>query len=87
MNINERIKARHIELVEAVNTSATNAEHFRRDACLRAWRDGLGLGLGWSDYERGLLVMEADNHYLSQGIDRPMCGGVWLDWTPREPGC
>jgi hypothetical protein len=25
-----------------------------------------------------------DNFYLDQGIDRPMCCGVWLDWRPTE---
>ena len=28
----------------------------------------------------GQAVMEADAHYLCQGIDRPMTGGVFHNW-------
>ena len=28
----------------------------------------------------GQAVMEADAHYLSQGVYRPMTGGVFHDW-------
>ena len=43
------------------------------------------VALGWDDAQRGRLIMEGDWHYLDgpEG-HRPMCGGIWLDWTPRE---
>jgi len=27
-------------------------------------------------------LMACDLYYLNQGVDRPMCCGVWLDWNP-----
>jgi len=29
-------------------------------------------------------LCDADDHYLNQGIARPMCCGVWLDWKPAD---
>jgi len=74
----------HIALVEAANNARTERDHnlavARLDGFFRAARAILG------DPEHiGRLVVSADTHYLAQGIDRPMCGGLWLDWTPEVP--
>lgn len=80
------IHDRHIELVEAVNAAKTASEHDRAGECLRAWREGVRLGVPMSDAEYGWFLMDGDRHYINQGIDRPTCCGVWLDWEPTlEP--
>jgi len=71
--------AKHIELIEAVNNSLTQAEHDAAEQRLNGFRDALE-----RMNPRPLHFIECDQHYLAQGIDRPMCCGVWLDWTPSE---
>lgn len=80
------MRRQHLLRVEAVNSATTEADHRRRDVELCAWRAGVSDALGWDDADRGMLLMEADRYYLNQPehADRPMCGGVWMDWTPAE---
>ena len=68
---------KHIGLVEAVNNARTRAEHRDAEQRLRGFRDALYC----MENTPGHFI-ECDLHYLSQGIDRPMCCGVWLDWEP-----
>lgn len=68
----------HIARVIAVNEATTVAEHTRLDRELRAFRDGMRA----AGVEPKLMA--CDWYYLDQGIDRPMCCGVWLDWTPAD---
>lgn len=72
------ISTRHIDLVRAVNESTTEVEHSRSTAYLDGFRNCIEVGGGnlWR------LLIAADLHYLDQGIDRPMCCGLWLDWRP-----
>ena len=74
----EPLLAKHIELIEAANNSATADEHNIALAKLVGFRDALDCM-----EPRPMHLIECDNHYLSQGIDRPMCCGVWLDWVPN----
>ena len=67
---------KHIELVEAVNNSKTELEHTIAQARL----DGFRIGLRAAGKEPDLAGF--DWHYISQGVDRPTCCGVWLDWEP-----
>lgn len=69
-------RTKHIELVEAVNNALTQAEHDRAEAVLRGFR------LAFDEHYDGFSLMDCDRHYLDQGIDRPMCCGVFLDWKP-----
>jgi hypothetical protein len=66
----------HIELVRAVNEATTEEGHRIRETMLQGWRKGVTDAGGCVD------LCAADSYYLDQGIDRPMCCGVWLDWTP-----
>jgi len=66
----------HIRLVESVNNAKTKREHDLADAHLYGWRQGVKATGGDVD------VCGADMFYLNQGIERPMCCGVWLDWEP-----
>ena len=68
----------HIARVIAVNEATTEAEHTRLDRELHAFRDGMRAAGGRPD------LMGCDWYYLEQDIDRPMCCGVWLDWTPAD---
>lgn len=68
---------KHIQLVEAVNNASTETEHFAAEIRLRGWREGM------EDAGRPVSLLAADSFYLDQGIDRPMCCGVFLDWRPR----
>lgn len=70
---------KHIELVEAVNNSLTQDEHDRAEIRLRGFREALDCMS-----PKPAHLIDCDYHYLSQGIDRPMCCGVWLDWVPND---
>jgi hypothetical protein len=66
---------KYIELLEAANNAPTFAEHER--CCQRLY------GYQNAMQELGIpYCIQSDNHYLDQGIDRPMCCGLWLDWEP-----
>lgn len=75
---NARIEAEHIRLVEAVNNAKTQAEHDRADMHLHGWREGVR-ACGYQ-----LDMCAADWRYMNadENNDRPMCCGVWLDWSP-----
>lgn len=68
---------KHIELLEAVNNAKTQQEHDRAEAVLEGFRLALD-----TIYGHGFSLMDADLYYLNQGVTRPMCCGVFLDWKP-----
>jgi len=68
---------KHIEIVESVNNAQTNSEHQTASLRLNGFREALNL-MGINQ------LMECDMHYIEQGIDRPMCCGVFLDWEPPK---
>lgn len=74
MNIHEK----HIELIEAVNNSATERTHWDNYNVLNGWRQA------FDDMGRTLDLCACDMHYIDQGIERPMCCGILLDWKPME---
>lgn len=74
MNVYEK----YIEQVEAINAAKTQHEHDWRSH----WLDGWLRGFEAAGEHIGRLIIAGDRHYLDQGIDRPMCGGVFLDWKP-----
>ena len=66
---------KHIVLLEAVNNAKNQHEYDMAYQRLRGFRDALEcLAINH--------LVECDWHYIDQGIDRPMCCGVWLDWQP-----
>lgn len=69
-------RRKHIELVEAVNNAKTQAEHDRADAVLEGFR------AAFDETYDGFSLMDCDRHYMDQGVTRPMCCGVFLDWKP-----
>lgn len=69
---------KHIELVEAVNNATTEIEHSIADAKLHGFR------LGLRHAGAKLNLADCDMFYIDQGIDRPMCCGVFLDWEPSK---
>lgn len=70
---------KHIEMVEAVNNAKTQDEHDRAYQRLVGFREACEVFMGRNV---GRLLMSADEHYIAQGIDRPMCCGEFLDWRP-----
>lgn len=72
------VRENHIALVETVNRAKTEQEHQLAQATLNGWRRGLEACGHRPD------LMGCDMYYLHQGIDRPMCCGVFLDWAPTE---
>lgn len=75
-------RARHIELIEALNaTPAHSPEEREARAMLHGFREAVVLTTG---IHLGFLVMEGDCHYIEKGVDRPMCGGEFLNKTTRE---
>jgi hypothetical protein len=71
---------RHIELVEAVNNAKTQREHDLAEAKLEGFRAACECYVGRNI---GALLMDCDRYYMAKGIDRPMCCGVFLDWSPQ----
>ena len=69
------ILKRHIELVEMVNSADSEYQHQRQETYLHGFREALRL-------MNVNQIMDCDYHYMDKGIDRPMCGGVFLDWKP-----
>jgi predicted ATP-dependent serine protease len=80
--VEEKISAldKMIELTEAVNNSKNEVEHNWNMAV----RHGFLKGVEASGGNSGRLIIECDLHYINQGIDRPMCGGEFLDWEPAK---
>lgn len=68
------IHDKHMHRIELVNRSTTKEEHDIRERELNAWRCGI------EDAGIRLDYMAGDRYYLEQGIDRPICCGVWIDW-------
>jgi hypothetical protein len=66
----------HIELIDAVNNSTTVMEHHDAELILKGFRLALKV-LNMND------LSMCDMHYIEQGINRPMCCGVFLDWKER----
>jgi hypothetical protein len=73
------MRTKHIQLLEAVNNAKTQAEHDRAEAVLEGFRIALAEAY---EHRLGIDLMDCDRYYLDQGIDRPMCCGVFLDWKP-----
>ena len=66
----------HFARVEAVNAAKDERATAIAEAELRGFRQcARHLRPG----EHVLMLMDADERYIYQGIDRPMCCGVWLD--------
>ena len=68
---------KHIEIVESVNNAQTNSEHQTASSRLDGFREALNL-MGINQ------LIECDMHYIEQGVDRPMCCGIFLDWEPPQ---
>ena len=75
------INSSHIRNVIECNEAHTFFEHALRQAVLDGFREGIIVGLGIS---LGSLMMEANSYYIIKGINRPMCGGVFLDWVEAK---
>lgn len=69
---------KHIELIEAVNNAKTQQEHDRAEAVLEGFR------LALDEFNGRWSGTACDQHYMDQGIERPMCCGVFLDWKPAD---
>ncbi len=63
----------YIKAIEAVNAAQPD-----NDSQERAYRKGILDCAEAMGMNVGALLMSGDMHYLDQGIDRPMCGGVFL---------
>lgn len=71
------IQERHMLMVDSVNNARTQRQHEDYRIALHAWR----LGVCHDDPVRyGNMLIDADLVQMGRGIDRPMCGGVFLDW-------
>lgn len=73
----ERMRMAYIELLEKANNAETYDEHREYENKITGFLD-CSRAVGFT----GLLSI-GDMHYINQGIDRPMCGGLWLDWEPK----
>lgn len=69
---------KHMELLDAVNYAKTEAEHRDARKRLDGWREGI------RDAGVRLDLCAAHLDYLSNGVDRLMCAGVFLDWKPES---
>lgn len=72
MGLHEKLFEKHIEYVEAVNCAKDKDSE--RDAAntLYGFREALEI-MGINQ------LIECDLYYIGQGIERPMCAGIFLD--------
>lgn len=78
--MSDELKKKYIELVDRCNNSKTRSENYKWMERLNGFLDGVtacGINVGH-------LLMHADEVQMSRGVNRDMCGGVWLDWEPQE---
>lgn len=73
------LEARHMQLVDRVNNSKTRQEYWEWRERLSGFHEGVRACGG----NLGQLLIHADLVQDSRGVDRDMCGGVWLDWEPQ----
>lgn len=77
---NKELRDKHMSLVNDVNYATCSEYRYEANVRLSAWLDGLkdaGISIGH-------LLIDADLRQLDQGVDRPMCGGVFLDTENNE---
>ena len=74
------LEARHMQLVDRVNNSKTTEEYWQWRERLSGFREGVEV----CGVNAGHLLMHADSVQESRGVDRVMCGGVFLDWEPAD---
>lgn len=77
MKTYKTIHEKHIEMIDAVNNSTTQEEHKKNIYILDGWRKGV------NDCGKSLSLISCDHHYIDLDINRPMCGGVWIDWEEK----
>ncbi len=77
---NKKLDKLDIELVEKINNAKT--KFMQEKYCDQ--RKGLLMAAEALGFDAGQMLMNADNYYINQGIDRPMCGGEFLDWKSTE---
>ena len=76
-----KIVDEHLDLVRAANESTQEHEHQIAVAFLNGFRACAQRSLGAA---YGRLLMSADEYYIGIGVDRPMCGGLFLDWKENS---
>lgn len=74
--MSETLHEVHCALVDKVNNSKTELEHRTSEIYLNGWRDGV------RSTGRRVDLIAQDIRHINNGIDRPMCCGVFLDWKP-----
>lgn len=84
----EVLIAKYVGRTIAANDAQTEVGHAVEMLARREWRRGVedaltAFGLD-ADTIVGDMLEAGDNYYLERGVDRPMCGGLWLDWKPFE---
>lgn len=77
------ILTEYLKLVQEINDARTVAEHMDANSQLIGLKRCL-TAMGWKAGDIGNLIMDGDSYFLAHGVDRPMCGGVFLDWEPAE---
>ena len=75
-----KIEEQHMHFVDAVNNSKTTEEYWQWRERLSGFREGVEV----CGVNVGHLLMHADSVQESRGVDRDMCGGVFLDWEPAD---
>ena len=63
-------------LIDVNDETKTIDEHQRLTLEFRGWIQGVNDAAGYR--------FNGDYYYIEKGIDRPMCCGEFLDWTPKD---
>lgn len=79
----QRLHDLHISAVERVN-EAHDAGDPDREMRATDYLCGIRDAMCAMGYDGGHLIMAADHHYIDQGCDRAMCGGLFLDDPPKK---
>ena len=73
------LEERHLKLVHAVNNSKTRKNHDMWSYVLSGFIEGVRACRCGALH----LIKHADEVQRARGVNRPMNGGVWLDWKPQ----
>ena len=75
--MNRALLNKHLELVRAANTADSERQRAQAMQRLDGFRDAVALVDLLDEHK-----IECDLYYLHRFENRPMDGGVFLDWSP-----
>jgi len=76
-------KERYLVIVKDVNECTTELSHTISDSYRDGFIEACRIAFG-NTYAGGIIMAGDEMYFDTEHKDRPMCGGVWLDWKPTK---